>query len=150
MVREQRNWTSYRERLGLSKADEVDLHFGRRAYDEAMADVEQLVSESLRKAHGRRYVMFTHGHSTSRRGQTTARSVVRGFKRSKDATPFIMKADCVQQPTVFVAKIKRGGGDVRWCPIMRQGDRVDMEPIGFCSVKSYPAQRWNRRLRPIM
>lgn len=113
MIRQQGDWVSYRQRFGLSKEDEIDLHFGRRdrnvaSYDEAMADVEQLIRDSLRKAqeNGRPYVMFVHGYSTSRPGQTTARSVVRGFMRSKEATPFIVKAQCVQHPTVFVAKIR--------------------------------------------
>ena len=115
MKHEQGNWVGYRERFGLSVADEIDLHFGRRdryvaSYDEAMADVEQLVRHSLRKAqeNGRPYVMFIHGHSTSRPGQTTARSVVRQFMRSKEATPFVVKAHCIQHPTVFVAKIRNG------------------------------------------
>jgi hypothetical protein len=107
------DWVSYRERFGISKADEVDLHFGRRdrsvkSYDEAMSGIAELVQHSLRKAqeNGRPYVMFTHGCSTSRSGQTTARSVVRGFMRSKQATPFIVRAECVQHPTVFIAKIR--------------------------------------------
>jgi len=115
MKREQGNWLSYRERFGLSKADEIDLHFGRRdrnvaSYDEAMADVEQLIRHSLRKAreNGRPYLMFVHGHSTSRPGQTTARSVVRKFMGSKEATPFVVKAHCIQHPTVFLAKIRNG------------------------------------------
>lgn len=113
MKREQGDWVSYRDRFGLSEADEIDLHFGRRdrnvaSYYNAMADVEQLVRDSLRKAqeNGRAYVMFVHGHSTSRPGQTTARSVVRGFMRSKEATPFVIKAHCIQHPTVFIAKIR--------------------------------------------
>ena len=113
MKREQGNWVDYRQRFGLSEADEIDLHLGRRnrnvaSYDEVMGDVEQRVMDSLRKAqeNGRPYVMFTHGHSTSRPGQTTARSVVRGFMRSKEATPFILRAECIQHPSVFVAKIR--------------------------------------------
>jgi hypothetical protein len=115
MKREQGNWVGYRERFGLSKVDEIDLHLGRRdrdvaSYDEAMADVEQLIRHSLRKAqeNGRPYVMFVHGWSTSRPGQTTARSVVRMFMRSKEATPFVVKAHCIQHPTVFIAKIRNG------------------------------------------
>ncbi len=110
MKREQGIWVGYRERFGLSKADEIDLHFERRdrdvaSYDEAMADVEQLISHSLRKAqeNGRPYVMCIHGHSTSRPGQTTARSVVRGFMRSKEATAFVVKAHRIQHRTVFIA-----------------------------------------------
>ena len=85
---EHGNWVSYRERFGLSEADEIDLHFGRRdpsvSYYDVRADVEQLVRDSLRRAqeNGRQFVMFVHGWSTSRPGQTTARSVVRRFMRS--------------------------------------------------------------------
>ena len=112
MKNELGNWTQYRERFGLSKDDEVDLHFGPRIpgtrYDETMADVEQIVQESVRKAqkNGRAYVMFIHGHSTSRPGKMTARSVVRGFMRSKEATPFVVRSNCIQHATVFVAKIR--------------------------------------------
>jgi dTDP-4-amino-4,6-dideoxygalactose transaminase len=115
MKREQGNWIDYRKRFGLSEADEIDLHFGRRdrnvaSYNEAMADVEQLIRHSLHKAqeNGRPYLMFVHGHSTSRPGQTTARSVVRQFMRSKEATPFVVKTHCIQHPTVFIAKIRNG------------------------------------------
>lgn len=112
MKREEGNWVSYRERFGLSNVDEINLHFGPRklgtSYYDVMVEVEDHVRNSLRKAqeNGRQFVMFLHGCSTSRPGQTTARSVVRGFMRSKEATPFIVRADCVQHPTVFVAKIR--------------------------------------------
>jgi hypothetical protein len=81
--RETGNWVEYRQRFDLSAADEVDLHFGKRelglSYYEVMDDVKQIVVHSLRKAqeNDRPYIMFVHGWSTSRRGQTTARSVVR-------------------------------------------------------------------------
>jgi hypothetical protein len=115
MKHEEGDWVIYRERLGLLEDDEIDLHFGQRdrnlaSYDEAMADVGQLIRDSLRKAQENRrtYVMFIHGQSTSRPGKTTARSVVRGFMRSKEATPYIVKAQCIQHPTVFIAKIRNG------------------------------------------
>ena len=75
MNREQGNWVHYRERFGLSKEDEVDLHLGPRdrrvRYDEVMGDVERLVKERLRDAqqNGRPYLMFIHGWSTSRPGR---------------------------------------------------------------------------------
>jgi hypothetical protein len=107
------NWTDYRARFNLQPQDEIDLHFGRRdpreqTYDDAMADVERRIIESLRRAqaNGRPYIMFTHGRSTSRPGQVTARSVVRGFMRSTAATPLIERADSIQHPSVFVAKIR--------------------------------------------
>jgi hypothetical protein len=113
MIRESIGpWTAYRERFGFSPDDEIDLHFDLRdphkRYREVMQEVEELVRDSLHKAQAndRPYIMYIHGGSTSRRGAMTARSVVRGFMRSKEATPFIERSKCVQHETVFVAKIK--------------------------------------------
>jgi hypothetical protein len=113
MISESGNWTDYRARFGLLPEDEIDLHRGRRdprhcTYDDAMADVEQTVRIALEQAskRGRPYVMFIHGNSTSRPGATTTRSVVRGFMRSKTATPFIDRTGCIQHQTVFVAKLR--------------------------------------------
>ncbi len=110
MLKESGNWTEFRNRFaGLM---EVDLHFGRRdfgtGHEEVMSDVEDLVKASLAKAQdtGRPYVMFIHGWSTSKPGQTTARSVVRKFMRSKQATPFINRSECIVHPTVFIAKLR--------------------------------------------
>jgi len=106
-------WTQYRSQLSLSDSDEVNLHFGKRdpslmSFKEAMAGVTALVVASLEQARRLRrpYVMFIHGRSTSRRGKTTARSQVRNFMRSKDATPLIDRSGCIQHETVFVAKLK--------------------------------------------
>jgi hypothetical protein len=110
VLKETCNWTEFRGRFDL---EEVDLHFGGRdpwvRYDEVMSDVEDLVKASLAKAQnaGRPYVMFIHGWSTSRPGQRTARSVVGQFMRSKEATPFIVRSECIEHPTVFVAKIRK-------------------------------------------
>jgi hypothetical protein len=108
--------TDYRARFSLLSQDEIDLHRGRRdprclSYDDAMADVEETVRIALEQTskRGRPYVMFIHGNSTSRTGATTARSVVRGFMRSKVTTPFIDRAGCVQHPTVFIAKLRAAG-----------------------------------------
>jgi hypothetical protein len=109
------DWTQYRSTFSLTNSDEIDLHFGRRegstlSYDEAMAEVTDLVENSLREARrkGRSYVMFTHGSSTSRPGQTTARSQVRRFMRSKAATQLIDRSGSIQHESVFVAKLKPG------------------------------------------
>ena len=104
------DWVSLRK-LGPV---EVDLHQGRRdptrkSYDEAMGDTAELVRNELRKAHesGAEYVMFMHGRSTSMgwRG-TTARSVVREVMRSREATPYIVRSECLQGDTVFLARIR--------------------------------------------
>ena len=112
MKREKGNWTCYRERFGLSQDDEIDLHFGRRdhnvSYDDAMYEVEEIVKRGLQKAreNKRPYLMFIHGHSTSRPGRTTARSVVRRFMRSREATSLVVKSESIQHPTVFVARVR--------------------------------------------
>lgn len=107
------DWTRFRAELGLRGGDEIDLHFGKRdprvqSYDEAMAEVAELVEAKLREAQteGRPYLMFRHGGSTSRSGRTTARSVVRQFMRSKAATPFINRSQCIQHDTCFIAKLR--------------------------------------------
>lgn len=106
------DWKQFRSRFSLSPSDEVDLHFGERdpniPYYRVMAEVMSIVEGSLKLAQqrGRKYLMFIHGHSTSRRGKTTARSQVRTFMRSSAATPFIERSCCIQHGTVFVAKIR--------------------------------------------
>jgi hypothetical protein len=115
--RQNGNWTDFRELFALTREDEIDLHFGRRdphtPYENVMAEVGELVEKELRKAQksGRPYLMFVHGRSTSRPGQTTARSVVREFMRSPAATPLIERNGCVQHDTVFVAKIRPDVGE---------------------------------------
>ena len=109
---EDGDWKDFRRRFGLQADDEVDLHFGKRdphvRYDEVMAGVEQLIEDRVRQAYakGRPYILFTHGRSTSRSNNTTARSVVRGFMRSSRATPYIDRRHSIQHPSVFLAKIK--------------------------------------------
>jgi len=104
------NWTKYRQ---LSSLIEIDFHysdFGPRtiSYWEAMGNVYADTMEAIKQAHkeGIKYVMFRHGASTSGPFKTTARSIVRGLMRSKDATPYICRRECIQHETVFVAAIK--------------------------------------------
>ena len=106
-------WQQYRAQLDLSESDEINLHFGKRdparmSFQEAMDGVTSLVLASLEAArrNGRPYLMFIHGSSTSRRGKTTARSQVRNFMRSKQATPLIDRNGCIQHNTVFVVRLK--------------------------------------------
>ena len=89
----------------------VDLHFGRGApgqFWNNMAEVAGIVEKTLREAqaNGNRYVIFMHGYSTSRPGQMSARSIVRGIMRSKESTPFIIKSQSMQHDSVFVAAIR--------------------------------------------
>ena len=92
----------------------VDFHwnaFGprQRDYGSCMGEVYTTALAALKHAQdeGYKYVLFTHGSSTSRPGQTTARSMIRGLMRSKESTPYVVKKDCVQYETVFVAACKK-------------------------------------------
>jgi hypothetical protein len=103
-------WAQYRQ---LQPLREVDFHYegrGRRTipYWDAMANIRQETYTALERAYneGIRYVLFTHGSSTSRLGKTTARSQVRGVMRSREATPFIQRSQCIQHESVFVAAIR--------------------------------------------
>ena len=110
------DWVLYRAEYSLTREDEVDLHFGPRdpytSYDDVMAEVRDILKNALVEAQNndRPYVLFIHGWSTSRRGKTTARSVVRQFMRSPAATPYIERNGCIQDEAVFLAKVRRHEG----------------------------------------
>ena len=104
------DWNQYRK---LPNHLEVDFHwadYGDRhmSYWEKMSQVEGTTWESLEKAQkdSNKYVIFTHGCSTSHNGKKTARSVVRSIMRSKKATPYIIRKECIQHERVFVAAIR--------------------------------------------
>jgi hypothetical protein len=90
--------------------DYGSLEYGPReaSFSEYMANAEALALDSLKKAHelGLLYVIFTHGHWTSRPGRQSARSQVRAAMRSKEATPYICRRDSIQHYSVFVAAIR--------------------------------------------
>ena len=102
-------WVQYR---ALNPV-EIDYHFERRdrdtPYESAMAEVHERLADAVRQAQkdGRDWLLITHGSSTSRPGKTTARSVVRNFMRSPAATPYIVRHECIQHDTVFVARIRQ-------------------------------------------
>jgi hypothetical protein len=81
---------------------------GGRPYWERMDSVWDRALEALEKAQeqGVSYVLFTHGWSTSSPGKTTARSQVRKLMRSPTATPYILRSECIQHESVFVAAIR--------------------------------------------
>jgi len=105
------NWTQYRK---LQPAFEVDFHERgsvRGSYESYSERMEGVWKESLdalktAQANGCKYVLFMHGSSTSRPGQTTSRSQVRTLMRSKEATPYVIRNQCVQHNSVFVAVIR--------------------------------------------
>lgn len=107
---ESGDWKEYRN---LPDVEEVDFHRQSNAGDwmpywERMDEVTQTCLNVVRAAQdrGSKYVIFTHGWSTSRIGKTTARSQVRKFMRSSEATPFIIRSRCIQHYSVFVAAIR--------------------------------------------
>ncbi len=105
------NWTLLQGRPDVMK---VDFHHdGKRDHDlsywEAMEQVREKALSALKTAQiaGCKGVLFTHGRSTSRPGTSTARSVIRKLMRSKDATPYIVRKNCIQHESVFRAAIKK-------------------------------------------
>jgi hypothetical protein len=111
----------------------VDLHFGRGEpgqFWDNMAEVAGIVMTALRDAQARgvRYVIFTHGYSTSRPFQTTARSIIRGIMRSKESTPFIIKSRCMQHESVFVAAIRKTPLDLPDPERLRKGPPASPQP----------------------
>ena len=103
------DWTKYRELEPL----EIDYHhdggeLDGLSYYERMDRAREGSLAIIKRAQkdGIPWVLFTHGHSTSRIGATTYRSVIRGMMRSKDATPYIIRKNCIQHDSVFVAAIR--------------------------------------------
>ena len=105
------DWVQYRQ---LPEVQELDLHFAGQKfpsepYWERMDQIYAYVLNTLKAAYqgGRvKHLLITHGASTSHPGTTTSRSQVRKLMRSKDATPYIVRKDCIQHGSVFVAAIK--------------------------------------------
>lgn len=97
-----------------SRTLSVDFHpgsipdFGHLPYHEKLSVWYRHVVASLQtaQAEGYDWVEFTHGSSTSGPGKQTARSVVRGFMRSKAATPFIIRKESVQHESRYVARVR--------------------------------------------
>lgn len=135
-----RNWTEYR---ALPECVEVDFHWsdtGPREipYWEAMDQVRQFAFDTIRAAHasGFRYVLMTHGQSTSRPGNTTARSVIRGLIKSKDATPFVNRRACIQHESVFVVALKPNPKPVMRCPMCSENN-ADARRAGRSGATGY-------------
>ena len=75
------DWRQYRK---LQPSIEIDFHWSESGarevpYEEAMDTVRNVALNALQDAQRKdiRYVIFTHGYSTSRPGNPTARSQVR-------------------------------------------------------------------------
>lgn len=108
-TRQGGDWVSFRK---LPNVVEVDFHWTGQEpagnYWENMQAVWDTALKSLIDAQqaGKQYVLFTHGHSTSRIGKTTSRSQVRKLMRGKEATAYIIRSKCIQHGSVFVAAIR--------------------------------------------
>jgi hypothetical protein len=99
------NWQLYRK---LPNAAEVDVRYDGHD-SERIAGVREAALDALKTAHATRqdYVLFRHGTSAFSHGATSARSQVRGLMRSVEATPFIVRSECIQHDDFFVARIRR-------------------------------------------
>ena len=89
----------------------VDYHDGTdhgMAYWEHLIDFHNRTMKALKKAQkeGMEYVLFTHGSSTSRQGFQTARSEVRKIMRGKKGTPYIIRKNCIDYGSSFLAAIR--------------------------------------------
>jgi hypothetical protein len=107
------DWKQYRGpdvmEVDFHRADpKPGAYRARFSFRDAMAEVATETIEALESAqqNGFRAVLFTHGWSTSRRGRTSSRSVIRGLMRSKQATPYIIRSNCIQHNSVFLAAIR--------------------------------------------
>ena len=114
MRNETGDWTTYRN---LDLCIEVDFHRGPREpgthYENVMAEVSEEAELAVQRASamGLRYVLFTHGSSTSVGWKgTTARSQIRQYIRSPAATPYVNRTESIQHPSVFVAALKPVAG----------------------------------------
>ena len=105
------DWTTFRK---LDPAPvEINYHAERGehdglSYDDRMAGVYTGALQILKKAQeqGDKWIMFIHGNSTSRPGKKTSRSQIRALMRSSEATPYIIRKECIQHWTVFVAAVR--------------------------------------------
>jgi len=106
---DRRNWVEFRL---LPDLVERDFHWSSDKpsgdyYDNMQAVWNTALSDLIvAQRDGKKFVLFRHGWSTSGIGKTTARSQVRKLMRSKDATPYVIRRECIQHDSVFVAAIR--------------------------------------------
>src|SRR5262249_44824132 len=112
------DWTQYRKLLFLiecnlhgrtNRARADDRNLVKISHEEKMNAVYNNALVTLRNAYeqGVHWVLFTHGTSTFGRGKTTAGSVVRQLMRSPEATPYLLRRECIEHEAVFVAAIRQ-------------------------------------------
>lgn len=104
------DWTKYRELHHIN----VDFHYDEDDEEMMLPYYEKMEIAGRRslsalinaQKDGIPYVLFTHGYSTFQIGKTTHRSVVRALMMDKKATPYIIRKNCIQHDSVFVAAIR--------------------------------------------
>lgn len=116
--KDNRDWTEFRKLVPAPM--EFDYHPQRGVEDglsfrERMGAIHGDTIEALRNAQANqeKWLMFVHGRSTSRPGRTSFRSQIRACMRSRDATPYIIRKDCIQHETVFLAAIRPKSAPIR-------------------------------------
>jgi hypothetical protein len=105
------DWTRFRT---LPELEELDLHRSGDPYEGSYWDLMSALADEVlnrlkqAQARGTKHLLVTHGRSTSEGWKhTTGRSVVRQVMRSPAATPYIVRRNCVQHESVFVAAIRQ-------------------------------------------
>ena len=100
-----REWKKHPNTLVIDYHDDSDHGM---AYWEHLEDWHKRTMDALKKAQqdGSEYILFTHGSSTSRQGNQTARSVVRKIMRGKKGTPYILRKKCIDYYSSFLAAIR--------------------------------------------
>ena len=107
--KETGDWMRFRKLPGVIEVDFHDAESpGEGFYHYNMQSVYDRALKGLTDAYSTdyQYVIFTHGHSTSGPGRKTARSTVRALMRGPEATPYIIRKDCIEHPSVFIAAIR--------------------------------------------
>lgn len=102
------DWVEFRKLPNLVEFDFHRSENGLGAFYLNMEGVRDDAMSMLKHAQeqGKQFILFTHGWSTSRRGRISSRSQIRKLMRSKVATPFILRKDCIQHSSVFVVAVR--------------------------------------------
>ena len=133
------DWTLLQRPSCIEVEFHHELNDGRReepSYEQMMSEVcrKSLAALEVAYTYGIEHVLFRHGCSISRNGKTTSRSVVRGLMQNKKAIPYIVRSQCVQHESVFLAAIRPNPQpDPRnllaegWAPVQKEIQRAEKE-----------------------
>ena len=104
-----RDWVEYRK---LPDLMECDFHrSGNDSLGNFYLNMDSVYNDALNllktaQEQGKKFILLTHGWSTSGRGRISSRSQIRKLMRSKVATPYIERGACIQHPSVFVVAVR--------------------------------------------